>query len=52
MTAYATSPSGRNALLQCYKVVMVHMQQPGLTQKEFQMLKQIAESFSQFARGG
>ena len=50
--AYATTPSGRQALLKCGHVVIAHMQQPGLTQKEFQMLKQIADSFFQFARGG
>jgi hypothetical protein len=50
--AYASTPSGRQALLQCGQVVIAHMQQPGLTQEEFQMLKQIADSFFQFARGG
>ena len=50
--AYASTPSGRNALLKCGQVVIAHMQQPGLTQQEFQMLKQIADSFFQFARGG
>jgi len=50
--AYASTPSGRQALLKCGQVVIAHMQQPGLTQEEFQMLKQIADSFFQFARGG
>jgi len=50
--AYASTPGGRQALLKCGQVVIAHMQQPGLTQEEFQMLKQIADSFFQFARGG
>jgi hypothetical protein len=52
LSAYASTPSGRNALLKCGQVVIAHMQQPGLTREEFQMLKQIADSFFQFARGG